>query len=173
LVIAGSIEKTIVWVIIAGSICPFVGVGSTGPKGRLGELPGILCRHCAQHRFDLDRDRDRVAQCESVGAGDRSVEGDAKIVTVDLGGRTEASAGSPKGIGNEAIRLNLQGGGLGNAVDSHLAIDQVVAVNGSDSGEAEGDSGEVVGVQESGRLDVGIAVLIARVEGSSVDGHLD
>src|SRR6478609_11381872 len=74
----------------------------------------------AEHGLDLELDGDLVAD-DDAAAVHRHVDVDAEGLAGDLGLGREAGARAAVGVRTEAVELQLEGDGLGDALDGEVA----------------------------------------------------
>src|SRR5690606_5426041 len=118
--------------------------------------------------LDLEEDGDLVAD-HGAAAFERHVDGDAEVLAIDDGGGLEAGDGALAHAGVDAVELELQLDRAGDAAQSEVAVDDVVVTVRADAGGDEGGGGELFGVEEVGRADVGVAVGVLGVDRGDVD----
>src|SRR5438270_4523050 len=97
-----------------------------------------------------------------------------EVGPVDRSTRPEAAAiVSPWVLGVAAV-LRFQHYLAGRAMDGQVAEDaQVPAAEVVDPGAAEGQGGKLLGIEEVGRSQVRVALLVAGDDARRIDGHLD
>src|SRR3954469_15857643 len=131
--------------------CPNVSENTNrAPDERPG--PGVARRHDsggAEHGLDLELDGDLVAD-DDAAAVHRHVDVDPVGLAGDLGLGGEGGARAAVGVRAEAVELQLEGDGLGDALDGEVALDGPVGAVSADAGGAEGHLGVVAHVEEVG-----------------------
>src|SRR5699024_8122008 len=90
----------------------------------VGRNPAVGARRGAgsgcDDGLDLEGDADLVAHEHAAGL-QGGVPGEVELLAGDLGLGGEADAGGAEGVGGRAVVLDLEGGGLGHAVDGEVA----------------------------------------------------
>ena len=133
-------------------------------------VPAVSGR--AQHGLDLEVDRDLVAD-DHAAAVERHRDVDAEVGAVDRGAGREARAGAAEGVRAEALGREGERHRPGHALDRELAVQQQVAVVDAHGVRGEGPGGVVGDVEEVGRADVVVALLVVGVDGRGVDRRRD
>src|SRR3954468_2734185 len=123
----------------------------------------------AEHGLDLELDGDLVAD-DDAAAVHRHVDVHAELLAGDLGLAGEAGARAAVGVRPEAVQLEVELDGLGDALDGQVALDLPVLTVVADAGRAEGHDGVVADVEEVSGLDVRVPLLLTGVDRVHVDG---
>jgi uncharacterized protein (TIRG00374 family) len=121
-----------------------------------------------QAGLDLEGDGDLVAD-DGAAAFEGHVDGDAEVLAVEDGGGFEAGDRAVAHAGVDAAEFEGEFDGAGDAVEGEVALDHVVVALGADGGGGEGGGGVLLGVEEVGGLDVGVAVGVLGVDGRDLD----
>src|SRR5437868_2655319 len=126
---------------------------------------GRACRLRLLHEREAGVKADLVIEQEAA-AGERGVPVDAMVDAVDDALELEADALVAPRIGVRAGDRGVQRDRLGDALQGQLALDAV----GSDQRSAERRLRIALDVEELGRLDVAVAVLVVGVRAAGADG---
>src|SRR5207237_5686451 len=102
-----------------------------------------------------------------------AVVADAEVVPVDLAAGGEARPGAAEGDRAEAVDLELQGDGPGDAADGELAVEEEVVTVRADAGGAERHRRMRLDLEEVGAADVVVPVGLTGVHRAQVDGGGD
>src|ERR1700730_8792791 len=100
-------------------------------------------------RLDLDVQLDLVADHEAA-TFERHVELDAEVAPADLTRSAEAGAGAHRGVGLEAVDLELERYLLGDPVERQLAVDDEPVAGGAHARRAVRHLGVGVDLEEVG-----------------------
>src|SRR5690606_17952828 len=136
--------------------------GGAGPP-QVGRGSGL-----AQHGLDLEVHVHLVAD-HRAAAVERHLDVDAEVVAVDRGGGGEAGTGAAPRVLAESVDLQGQRHRAGHALDRQLTVQGEAVVGDAQAGRAEGPLRMVLDVEEVGRADVVVALLVVRVDGACVD----
>src|SRR5205814_7293674 len=113
-----------------------------------------------EHGLDLELDGHLVAD-DDAAALDGGVPADAEVAPADLRSGGEAGPGAAVGVGPEPVQLQRQRDVPGHALEGELAVHDVVVAVPAHAGRAVGHRGVVLDVEEVGRPDVRVALLLA------------
>src|SRR5271165_6819571 len=141
--------------------------GPGGPPAHAGQALLAL----AQDALDLEGDRDLLADGDAA-ARDRAVVADAPVRPVDLRGGGETRPRAAVGVRAEAVDLKLQRDRPGRAADGEVAVRQEIVAVGAHTGGLEGQRGVRLDLEEVRAPDVVVAVRLAGVHGTQVDGSV-
>src|SRR4051812_34981865 len=97
--------------------------------------------------LDLDLDLRQLGD-EDTAALERLVPRQAELLTVDLGRCGEDGLVVAERVGQRALVLEVEGDRAALAVHGQLAVDGPLLPGRADAGRAEGDRGELLGVEE-------------------------
>src|SRR4051812_4874350 len=138
-------------------------------SGACGPGPGS---GLAQHTLDLEGDLDLLAH-DGAAAVERHGDVDAELAAADRGGGREAGARATVGVRAEAVDLEGEGDGAGDALDRQLAVERVVVAVGADRRAVERPGRVGLDLEEVGGADVAVALGVADVDRAGVDrgGH--
>src|SRR5262249_59489388 len=92
---------------------------------------------------------------------DGGVPVDAEVAPVDLRGGGEAAPGAAVGVGPEPVQLQRERDVPGHALEGELAVHDVAVAVRAYAGRAVGHRGVVLDVEEVGRADVRVTLLLA------------
>ena len=121
---------------------------------------------------DLELNLDLLGDQHAAGL-QRSVEVDAEVLAVDLGGCLEAQAGIAKGVLSGSNVFNVEVDGLGGVLNGEVTGDGAIAIFiNVEVGGLEGDLRVLLYREEVLVLYVGIAVIVASGDGCGTDGGL-
>ena len=121
---------------------------------------------------DLELNLDLLGDQHAAGL-QRSVEVDAEVPAVDLGGCLEAQAGIAKGVLSGSNVFNVEVDGLGGVLNGEVTGDGAVAILiNVEVGGLEGDLRVLLYCEEVLVLYVCIAVIVAGGNGCGTDGGL-
>src|SRR5688572_765478 len=125
------------------------------------------------HRLDVDRDLDLVAY-QNPARFERLVPGESEIATVDRGRGAEPKTLSTPRIASAAFIVRLENDFARDIANRQLASDTVaVVVDALDAGASERDGGVLVDLEEIRRAQVGVTLLLARVDARRGDLGFD
>src|SRR5690348_13436681 len=124
--------------------------GAERDAGTRGCGPASPIRALRTEELDVDGDPDVVADEHAAGF-ERLVPGEAEVAAVDHAREAEAGALAAPRIASPAFGRDVEGDGLGHAVDGDVARQPVAAVAGlHDPGAPERDGRKAFDVEEVG-----------------------
>src|SRR5712691_356168 len=121
-----------------------------------------------QNRFNLEVQGNLVGDDRSAGL-QRGVEVHAEIAPVDLPGSGESSPRAAHRIRPEAIELEGKRHALRDALERQVAVEDELATLDANASRAVGHRRVALDLEEVGRPDVPVALLIAGVDRGHVD----
>src|SRR6185312_646332 len=135
------------------------------------QRPELLRRE--RDGLQLEVDLDLLADEETAGL-QRLVPLGAELLALDGHPAVEGELGLPPGILGLPQPLDGDGDRLRDVTDREVAgHGQLVAARRRDLGALEGELGKLLGIEEVGRLEVAVALLVVGRDARGVDRHLD
>src|SRR5436853_410922 len=119
--------------------------------------------------LDLELEAGLLAH-ENAAALEGGIPGEAEVLTVDLGAGREAGPTAAPGVGRPTVVLDVEGDGLGHAVDGEVTHEAETARRVPlHPGAPERDLGVPLDVEEVGRAQVLVPLRVAGLDAGRVD----